>query len=322
MRIGPLLQYFCSRCEKVLKESSVLELEIGQVKEECPSCGASLNDNLQKRRISSGSSQEQQVATGIYRKPVKHSPADLKTAYRQIKDSTSRLAIDIPEVDTLLNLNIHGSLCIIGDHKYTQLLIDRLCVHTLLPYRHGGIGLNHCKIIVIDAGNCTDVYQVVNFARQYGLDINQVLQNMVVSRVFTIYQLAHLINYQLPKIIEQFSSEKDCLIAIYGLLHLFISDPHIDKADAKQLIKEIAGSISKISESKFVLVSITHSNSEYEKLLFPVFDNVIGITNDFENRKVLRAQVCNRNQNIGGKGFLPTKSTKISDQELLLVPLR
>jgi hypothetical protein len=125
----------------------------------------------------------------------------------------------------------------------------------MLPKRHGGIGEGYSKIIAIDAGNCSDVYRIVNFARQYGLETKRVLQNIFVSRVFTIYQLAHLVVYKLPTIIEQFSSDrKNNVIVIYGLLHLFVSDPHIYKADAKQLIKEIAASIRKLSKYRFVLV--------------------------------------------------------------------
>jgi hypothetical protein len=50
-------------------------------------------------------------------------------------------------------------------------------------------------IIFIDAGNDLDIYQYVNLARQYGLDIKKFLQSIVVSRMFTIYQLANTIIY-------------------------------------------------------------------------------------------------------------------------------
>jgi hypothetical protein len=65
----------------------------------------------------------------------------------------------------------------------------------------------------------------------------------------TIYQLAHLIIFELPKIIEQFSSTSK-IIVIYYLLHLFVSDPHTDKVDAKNLTKEIASSLRKISKER------------------------------------------------------------------------
>jgi hypothetical protein len=112
----------------------------------------------------------------------------------------------------------------------------------------GGVGLDRSKIIAIDAGNCTDVYQFIDFARQYRLEVKRVLQNVAVSRVFTIYQLADLIIHQLPKIIHRFSSRNKILM-IYGLFHLFVSDPYIDKEDTERL------------------VSFTHCHGDYEKWL-------------------------------------------------------
>jgi hypothetical protein len=89
------------------------------------------------------------------------------------------------------------------------------------------------------------------------------LQDIVVSRVFTIYQLAHLIIDELPKIIQQFSP-RNKLIVVYGLLHLFVFDPHIDKGDAKRLIKEIARSLRKLSKDRLVIVSFAQcNNNEY-----------------------------------------------------------
>ena len=196
MRIEPLLQYFCSSCGKILKNSTTLEIQNQQIKEECTSCGALLVDTLQNRTISASMPHQAAVITNANPKSV-----EFRTAFHQIEESSVKFAFNIEKIDSLLNLNAYGSLCIIGEQKYTQLLINRLCVHSLLPKRHGGTGLNYSKIIAIDAGNCTDVYQFVDFARQYGLAVKKVLQNIVVSRVFTIYQLAHLIIFELPKII-------------------------------------------------------------------------------------------------------------------------
>jgi hypothetical protein len=194
-------------------------------------------------------------------------------------------------------------------------LINRLCIHSLLPKRHGGIGgPDYSKIIAIDAGNCTDVYQLVDFARQYGLEIEKVLKNIVVSRVFTIYQLAYLIVHKLQEAIEQFSSEKkNRLIVIYGLLHLFVSDPHADKADAKNLTKE-----------RFIIVSFAHCNMEYQKLLLPVFDNCIEITNNIDDGKILQIDINNHNNHAMNrrKGFRYSKPMMLSKRELLLVPSR
>ena len=150
------------------------------------------------------------------------------------------------------------------------------------------------------------------------------LQNIIVSRVFTIYQLAHLIIFELPKIIEQFSSRSK-IVVIYGLLHLFVSDPHIDKADAKQLLKEIASSLRKISKDRFIIVSFAHCNMEYEKLLFPVFDKYIEITNNnIDDGKILQIDINNHNNHAMNirKGFHYSTPVRVSKRELLLVSSR
>ena len=47
-----------------------------------------------------------------------------------------------------------------------------------------------------------------------------------------------MIVYEIPNVLER----RNKLIVIYDLLDLFVSDPHIDKADARQLVNEISGS--------------------------------------------------------------------------------
>jgi DNA-directed RNA polymerase subunit RPC12/RpoP len=325
MRNGPLLQYFCSTCGKVLKESPSLDRPMEQVREECPVCGSLLIDSLQNRILSTANPERTQLSViDTTQKPAQLSSTDFQTAYIQVEDSRTKFAFDILQIDSLLNLDAKGSLCIIGEPRYSQLLIDRLCTRSMLPKRHGGIGEGYSKIIAIDAGNCSDVYQIVNLARQYGLEIKKVLQNILVSRVFTIYQLAHLVIGELPRIIEQFSADKrkNYVIVIYGLLDLFVSDPHIDKADAKKLIKDIAASIREISEDRFVVVSTPPPNPEYKKSLFLAFHNIIGITNDTENSKILRVDVRHKNHLIGKKATRSVLSTRLCRQELSLVPSR
>jgi DNA-directed RNA polymerase subunit RPC12/RpoP len=196
MRNGPLLQYYCASCGKILSESST-QVQKEQLKEECPSCGALLSSTLQNMKLSSPLSQLQQ---GITSSPAhqthEHLSVEFQTAYKQIQDLGIRFAFDIKKIDLLLDLKANGTLCIVGEQKYTQILIDRLCVHSLLPKRYGGVGSDYSKIIAIDAGNCSNVYQFVDFARQYGLEIKNVLRGIFVSRVFTIYQLAHLVSCQ------------------------------------------------------------------------------------------------------------------------------
>ena len=113
---------------------STLAVQKEQLIEECPGCGALLSNTLQKVRLSPLLLQSQQVPCDLTPKSV-----DFQTAYRQIQDLNIRFAFDIEKIDSLLDLQSTGTLCIVGEQKFTQILIDRLCVHSMLPRRYGGI---------------------------------------------------------------------------------------------------------------------------------------------------------------------------------------
>jgi hypothetical protein len=93
----------------------------------------------------------------------------------------------------------------------------------------------------------------------------------MVSRVFTIYQLADLIIHELPKIIKELSI-RNKLIVVCDLLHLFEFDPQIDKVDAKRLTKEIARSLRKLSKDRLVIVSFSLCNNNMKN---PFFQSLI-----------------------------------------------
>jgi len=118
--------------------------------------------------------------------------------------------------------------------------------------------------------------------------------------------------------IKQFSSRSK-IIVIYGLLYLFVSDSHIDKVDAKNLTKEIASSLRKISKDSFIIVSFAHCNMEYEKLLLPAFDKCIEITNDVDDGKIVQIDINNYNNHAMNrrKGFRYSKPMRLSKRELL-----
>jgi hypothetical protein len=135
------------------------------------------------------------------------------------------------KLDDSLAIDIGERVCLVGESSST--LVDKLCITALLPERHSGFGSPH--VITIDAGNSSDIYQCVNFARQYGLDIKDILRRIVVSRAFTIYQLVNLITNELPQVIQRFGTK---LLIIRDMLHMF-TDPQIRIDEARPLIVTI-----------------------------------------------------------------------------------
>jgi hypothetical protein len=306
MRFGlpPLLQYFCSECGLLLKqtETELKHAQLGGV-EECPKCGSLLSHTLQQRTkegyASDLSEIQSQSSLFIPR---------FQTAHEQYNNNSSSIqfGFDIDNIDSALNLNDGEILCIIGEQKYTQLLVARICVNALMmQQRRKKLGLrertSYCTekhIIFIDAGNDLDIYQYVNSARQYGLDIKKFLQSIVASRMFTIYQLANTIIYDLPKLIIQHLQEQQQqhqnfepkVIVISDLLDMFVNDPHIKVEEAKNLLKEIMVSLLRTRRSgeifgnSLIVISLPYHQRQqqeslhlYNKILLPRFDKRIEI---------------------------------------------
>jgi hypothetical protein len=187
--------------------------------------------------------------------------------------TVSRLNFDIKKIDSVLTFGIGECISLIGN--YSKILIERLCIRALLSERHGGFGSPY--VIIIDAGNSSDIYSGVNFARQYGLDLKDMLKRIVVSRPFTIYQLANLVPCELPKAVQEFDTKT---IIISDMLRMFLQSQTRIK-EARPIIKEIINSLRRLSNNASVIVSLNYTlPSEYYQMLIPYFDKCIHITND------------------------------------------
>jgi Rad51 len=344
------LQYFCCNCNALLKETyeSVDNRLLANPAKECPTCGSLLSESM-KRELKSKSEQQQ---NSIQQSNSSMMPK-FQTAQTAYEIFDSRLTLDIKKIDDSISLRIGESVCIIGERKYTKIALARLCVRALLSKKQGGI--DSPNVIVIDAGNSLDIYQHVSFARQYGLDIKKVLQNIIISRVFTIYQLANIVINELPKVIQQHDYDIK-LIVIYDLLDMFLRDPQLEVEEGQRLIKEIINSLRRRREifgNILIVTSLSSSSSSsscygnycyhqslsaaYHRILIPRFDKHIEIITRTrsadDNKKIsttslegklkdnskdrLHSKHCNSNNNSSDSRVFP-----IEERDLLLVTPR
>ena len=259
---SPLSQYLCSKCGSILKETDA-KIEISTVIEDCPKCGAFLAGTLTKRNTAETELQQ-------------------KLPQFQRAYDLTRFKIDIEKLSKFMPLSTTGSLCISG-YK-ANLLLTRLCVRALLPANYGGLGSPF--VIIVDAGNKSDFYQTVDFARQYGLDLKSALDRIIVSRTFTIYQLKSLLLRELPKVIEKYRTS---VVIVPGLLDMF-DDPNIKKKEAKKVIPRIMQLLADLSNRMLVIASI--QKSKYADLIMPSFEKRI-LLGDARNSK-LNVEVYNK----------------------------
>jgi hypothetical protein len=59
-------------------------------------------------------------------------PIKFKTAFEQLVNKYALLNCGIEKIDSLLNLTLGDRLAVIGNRKYIQMLVTRLCVNALL----------------------------------------------------------------------------------------------------------------------------------------------------------------------------------------------
>src|SRR6266705_1071208 len=190
MTLGrPLLQYFCSECNTLLTETDK-SIDFISSSEECPKCGSLLSKTLKRQT------------------PERYDSNRTASLLISPKFQTaSRLIFDIEKIDSILKLGIGECICIVG--KHSKILAERLCISALLPESHGGFGSPN--VIIIDAGNSSDVYQLVN-----------------------------LVTYELPRVMRKFDTK---LIIISDILRMFLDDPQVRVGESRRLIKKITNTI-------------------------------------------------------------------------------
>lgn len=63
----------------------------------------------------------------------------------------NQLTFGIGKLDSILDLHLEDMIGIFGETRYTNALVTRLIVRSLMPHKHGGLDAE--KVIVIDLDN-------------------------------------------------------------------------------------------------------------------------------------------------------------------------
>jgi len=150
----------------------------------------------------------------------------------------------LPELDTLLGGFKAGELTLVdGNSSRIANLPDHLCVNTYRTF--------HSETIYIDGGMCANPYTIARYARMMELDQRDVLENVVISRAFTVYQLSTLIQEMLEPLIQK----RGPRALIIGMLPALYLDPEIFPGEAQTLL---ARDLKKLQELtiKYNLITV------------------------------------------------------------------
>jgi hypothetical protein len=128
-----------------------------------------------------------------------------------------------------------------------------LCVRAMLPQPLGP----NCDVIFVDGGNNFDPYSISNHSVEQGLNPENVLERLHVSRAFTHHQLACIVIDKLPQAIEKFKAK---LVVISDITQMYC-DPDVrsdDKDDALRIFSKTVRTLRMLARQHHSLILATN----------------------------------------------------------------
>jgi len=144
-----------------------------------------------------------------------------------------------------IELTSGDKICIVKPH--TDLVCDTI-VRGILPKRH--LGLESPTVYVLITDNKFDFYNITEIANTKYQILNKVLENVIVKRIFTIYQLADFLIKDLEKDIKKYKSK---LFIITG--DFYLRDEQISNHDKDRLYPQMIKAITKVKDSIILVFS-------------------------------------------------------------------
>jgi len=207
----------------------------------------------------------------------------------------------IAELDRLCGGFKAGELTLVdGNSSLIAALPDQLCANTYRTFRS--------ETIYIDAGMRANPYQIARYARLLELDQREVLQNVLMSRAFTVYQLSTILQDLLEPTIQNHSPRT----LLIGMLPALYHDPELSPQEAQTLLSQDLQKIQQLTTSYHLITVCTNLDvmplTPSKGLGKTLYDNVTEIIRikQFEQHTSLELLKKQKNTTIvrGAKGQL------------------
>ena len=219
-------------------------------------------------------------------------------AFDKLQEQRRKL-FNMPEIDNLLNYSDKKNICIVNresknannnnnnNNNFLYSLFAQFCFEFYFFSKNNACNKKN-KTILIDAGNGNNLgYTHQNLIHQSiktGFKINKVLDNIIVVRAFTFYQLANIIINEIPKLINKI----DCQIQIIviDLLDTLFKTNRKNKSkynlkkhfdENANLLNEVLDNLIHISDKHFVIVSYKDIKNITKRSVISKFKNIVEI---------------------------------------------
>jgi hypothetical protein len=179
-----------------------------------------------------------------------HYDVDFKTADALVR---THAGTGVPALDRLLGGGYECGLMHLfyGQPSFHEDLL-RAAVWAQIPERRGGLG---SPVIIIDSSNMLDTLKLADYASEYDMEIEDVMENIFISRAFNSSQTYDLLINHLDEFLERVSTR---MLIIPGLPDLFVSEG-LDAYRTQQVTHIAARLMVKTLEHELVTLVSTSS---------------------------------------------------------------
>ena len=150
----------------------------------------------------------------------------------------------IKNKNQIIELSIGDKICIV---KPSSNLVCETIVRGILPKRHDS--LDSSTVYVLVTNNKFDFYKITDIANNE-YQILKSLENVIIKRIFTIYQLADFLIRDVEKDIKKYKSK---LFIITG--DFYLKDEQISRNEKDWLYPQMIKAIAKIKDSIILVFS-------------------------------------------------------------------
>ncbi len=165
------------------------------------------------------------------------------------------LTFGVEIIDKLFGELKMGELVVLHGSQVCHFLSELLCIRSQLPTAEGGL---NSSAVFIDGSNRFDLYLISENARLLGLDPEETLKNIWVSRAFTSYQLTALITEKLSELLNRLNSR---LVVISDIATLYC-DSDIELFEAKRTFNRVVRFLWNLVREKNLLLVVTSFSSK------------------------------------------------------------
>ena len=215
-------------------------------------------------------------------------------AYEELSDNRRKL-FGIPLIDNFFYFHGKKNISIINRCKTTTHLLYQLVAKLCIEFSKTNGKKN--KTILIDGGgnNLGYLYlKLVKLSVKEQFSINQLLDNIIISRAFTSYQLTNAIVNELPALIKKLNCGLQIIVLdIFDTLvtpstskvkSKSIRDISDIEEDKTKCLDEILQNIISISKHYLSILAFTGFKKTFNKSIFSGFNHILEIVSGYSNK--------------------------------------